>query len=148
VRIKVNLRTLSSAANVVTVIRGSIPGRNADFSLRHLFQTGCGTHPAGCPVGTAGPSLGIRRLLRETGHSRPSDAEVKNTCFHCSVPVHDVLLKLSTVASFTSYFTPGEKWRLSTELRWSDTSYYSNGATEGFLASFRIEHRIGIVHSV
>jgi hypothetical protein len=64
--------------------------------------------------GYRGPFSGDKAAVRETGHSRPSNAEVKNTCFHCFIYVQDVLLKLSTVASCTSSFC--------TELGWTDAS--------------------------
>jgi hypothetical protein len=94
------------------MLRGSLPGRNTDLSLLHHFQAGAGTHATTCPVGTAGSSLGIEQLVHESGHSRPSNAKVKNTCFHSPIVVHDLLLKLSAAATFTSYITSGEKRHL------------------------------------
>jgi len=32
--------------------RGSVPGRDRDFSLHHRVQTGSGPHPTSCPTGT------------------------------------------------------------------------------------------------
>jgi hypothetical protein len=61
------------------------------FSLRHLFQTGSGAHPASYPVGTRGCCPGVKRPGRKADHSPPSSAEVKEwvelylrspICFH------------------------------------------------------------------
>jgi hypothetical protein len=52
---------------------------STDFSLHHRVQTGSGAHPASYPMGTEGSFSGIKRPGRETDHSPPSSAEVKNT---------------------------------------------------------------------
>jgi hypothetical protein len=49
-----------------------------DFSLLHVFQTGCETHPASYPMSTGGNFLGLRRPVLETDHSTASSAESKN----------------------------------------------------------------------
>jgi hypothetical protein len=64
----------------------------ADFSSSPYVQTGCGAHPASYPMGTGGSFAGGKALPgRDTDHSPPSSAEVKNeyelyllspTCFH------------------------------------------------------------------
>jgi hypothetical protein len=42
-------------------------------------QTGTGAHPASCPVGTGCPFPGAKaRMGRDTDHSPPPSAEVKN----------------------------------------------------------------------
>jgi hypothetical protein len=57
--------------------RGSIPGRDREFSLRHCVQTGSAAHPASYPMGTGGFSVGIKQPGREADHPPPSSAEVK-----------------------------------------------------------------------
>jgi hypothetical protein len=50
-----------------------------DVCPRHCIQTGCGANPASSPRGTAGfLHVGVKRPGRETDHSPPSSAEVKN----------------------------------------------------------------------
>jgi hypothetical protein len=59
--------------------RGSIPGRDKDFSSNLCVQTGSGTHPASCTMGTGGPFPGGKeRLGCDADHSPPSSAEVMN----------------------------------------------------------------------
>jgi hypothetical protein len=49
-----------------------------DFSSSPCVQTGSGTHPASCPMGTGGPFPGGKaRPGRDADHSPPSSAEVK-----------------------------------------------------------------------
>jgi hypothetical protein len=43
-----------SAALIGLNDRGSIPGKDWDFSLHHRFQTGSGPHPASYPMGNGG----------------------------------------------------------------------------------------------
>jgi hypothetical protein len=60
------------------------------FSLLRSVQAGSGALPASYPIGTGGLSLGVKRQERESDHSPPSSAEVKNgraipppaTCIH------------------------------------------------------------------
>jgi hypothetical protein len=57
--------------------RGSIPGKERDFSHVHSVQTHSGALPAFYPVpGTLSPR--IKRPEHEVYHSPPSSAEVKN----------------------------------------------------------------------
>jgi hypothetical protein len=50
-----------------------------DFSSILCVQTGSGTHPASCPMGTGGPFPGGKaRPGRDADHSSPSNAEVVN----------------------------------------------------------------------
>jgi hypothetical protein len=44
----------------------------------HRVQTGSGEHPASYPMGTGESSPELRRSGRETDHSSPLSAEVKN----------------------------------------------------------------------
>jgi hypothetical protein len=51
----------------------------ADFSSSLCVQTGSGAHPASYPVGTGGSFPGGKALPgRDSDHSLPSSAEVKN----------------------------------------------------------------------
>jgi hypothetical protein len=50
------------------------PTGTEDFSSSPCVQTGSGAHPASYPVGTGGKA----RPGRDTDHSPPSSAEVKN----------------------------------------------------------------------
>jgi hypothetical protein len=55
------------------------PAGAKDFSSILCVQTGSGAHPASCPMGTWGPSPGVKaRPGREADHSPPSSAEVVN----------------------------------------------------------------------
>jgi hypothetical protein len=56
--------------------RGSIPGRDKNFSLLHSVQTAFEALPASYPMGTAGFFFcpGAKRQERETDHSAPSSA--------------------------------------------------------------------------
>jgi hypothetical protein len=58
---------------------GSIPGNARFFSHLHSVQTGSGAHPASSPTCTGSPfPWGVKQQGRETDHSPPSSAEVKN----------------------------------------------------------------------
>jgi hypothetical protein len=54
------------------------PGRGKSLSLLHSAQTGYGAHPAFYKMGIGGSSPEVNRPVRETDHSLPSSAEVKN----------------------------------------------------------------------
>jgi hypothetical protein len=57
------------------------------FSLRHRVQTGSGAHPASHTEGTGGSFSGwIKRPGRESDHSFPFSAEVKNACSYAFPP--------------------------------------------------------------
>jgi hypothetical protein len=48
------------------------------LSLRHLVQTGSGTHPTSYPMGTGGHfSLEVKRPGLEADHTRTSSVEVE-----------------------------------------------------------------------
>jgi hypothetical protein len=49
-----------------------------EIFLYSSIQADSGVQPASYPMGTSGPSLGIKRPGRETEHSPPTSAEVKN----------------------------------------------------------------------
>jgi hypothetical protein len=55
-------------------IRVLSPAGAKNFSSNLCVQTGSGAHPASCPMGTVGKA----RMERDTDHSPPSSAEVKN----------------------------------------------------------------------
>jgi hypothetical protein len=55
------------------------PAGAKDSSSTLCVQTGSGTHPASCPMGTGVLSPGVKaRQGRNDDHSSPSSAEVKN----------------------------------------------------------------------
>jgi hypothetical protein len=55
------------------------PAGAKDFSSIPCVQTGSGTHPASCTMGTGGPFHGGKaRPGRDADHSPPSSAEVVN----------------------------------------------------------------------
>jgi hypothetical protein len=59
--------------------QGSIPGGGKGFSCSLCVQTGSGTHPASCTMGTGGPFPGAKaRPGRDADHSPLSSVEVKN----------------------------------------------------------------------
>jgi hypothetical protein len=78
--------------------RGSIPGRgnNGIFSLRHLVQTGSGTHPPYYSMGTGGSfPPGVKWPGREAVHLSPFSAKVKNAWSYTStlpIRLHGVVL--------------------------------------------------------
>jgi hypothetical protein len=74
----------NSSAGIVTgyrlddwMIGVRFPAGTGNFSLRHRVQIGPGAHPASYPRGYWGSFLGVKRPGRETDHSPPSSAEVK-----------------------------------------------------------------------
>jgi hypothetical protein len=62
-----------------------------NFSLHHWVKTGSGAHTASYPMGTRPLSLGAKRHGRETDHSPPSSAEVKNAWSYTSTPQYSVM---------------------------------------------------------
>jgi hypothetical protein len=48
-----------------------------NVSLHYRVQNGSGAHPASYPMGTRGSFPGVKRPGRESDHSPPSSAEVK-----------------------------------------------------------------------
>jgi hypothetical protein len=55
------------------------PAEAKDFSSSLCVQTGSGTHPASCTMGTGGPHPGAKaRPGRDASHSPLSSAEVVN----------------------------------------------------------------------
>jgi hypothetical protein len=59
--------------------RGLIPTETKDISSSLCVQAISGAHPASCTVGTGIPFPGGKaRPGRDTDHSAPSSAEVKN----------------------------------------------------------------------
>jgi hypothetical protein len=66
-----------------------------NFFLRHRLQTGSGAHPTSYTMGTGALSLGIKRPRRESDHSPPSSAEVKECLeqyLHSPIRLHGVVL--------------------------------------------------------
>jgi hypothetical protein len=63
-----------------------------NFSLHHRFQNGPGTHPTSYPISASDPFPGgVKRPGRESDHSPPSSAEVKE-CLHSPIRLHGVVL--------------------------------------------------------
>jgi hypothetical protein len=58
--------------------RGSFPGRRVSVFILRNVQTDSGGHPGSYPIDRRAISCGIKRPGRETDHSPPSSAEVKN----------------------------------------------------------------------
>jgi hypothetical protein len=55
------------------------PAGAKDFSCSLCVQTGSEAHPSSCPMGTGGPSPGVKaRPGRDADHSPPSSDEVEN----------------------------------------------------------------------
>jgi hypothetical protein len=72
------------------------PAGAENFSLHHRVKTGSGTHPASYSIGTRVSFPGVRRPGRESDHSPPSSAEVRNEWNYTSPPpptsFHGVML--------------------------------------------------------
>jgi hypothetical protein len=60
------------------------PAGAGNFSLHHRVQNGSGAHPASCPMDTRGSFRGVKLPGRESDHSSPSSAEVKNAWSYTS----------------------------------------------------------------
>jgi hypothetical protein len=88
-------------------VYGSIYSRSWYFSLCHGVQTGSGAHPASCSIGTCGSFPGVKWQGRETDHSLPSSAEVKNAWSYTSTPpicLHGVELSKAQGQLYFSVF--------------------------------------------
>jgi hypothetical protein len=57
-----------------------------EYFLVHIVQTGTGAHPASYTMVTGDFSPGVKRPGRETDHSPPASAEVKNMWIYTSIP--------------------------------------------------------------
>jgi hypothetical protein len=61
------------------VIQVRSPAEAENFSSSLCVQTGSGSHPTSCTMGTGGPFLGSKTPPgRDADHSPPSSAEVVN----------------------------------------------------------------------
>jgi hypothetical protein len=72
-----------------------VPAGAGNFSLHHRVQTDSGAHPASYPTVTGGSFSRGKAAGRETDHSPPSGAEVKNawSCTSTStIRLHGVVL--------------------------------------------------------
>jgi hypothetical protein len=81
--------------------------QNIEMFFSPNVQTGSGTHPASCPIGTGGfISPGVKRPEREANSSPPSSAGVKKewSCIYSSLYVFVVLNNLTT-ETVLPYFT-------------------------------------------
>jgi hypothetical protein len=57
-----------------------------DFSPLHVVQTDSGVHLASYPMDTGGHFPALKRPGRETDHSPPTSAELKNKWNYISTP--------------------------------------------------------------
>jgi hypothetical protein len=63
-----------------------LQGKKFKITL-HVVDTGSGAHPSSYPIGTGGLfPRGVKRPGRESDHSPPTSAEVKNTWIYTSTP--------------------------------------------------------------
>jgi hypothetical protein len=58
-------------------VLGLVPDGAGNFSLHHCIQNGSGVHPASYPVRTRGSFPGVKQPGRESNHSPPPSAKVK-----------------------------------------------------------------------
>jgi hypothetical protein len=75
-----------------------VPAGAENFSLHHRIQTGSGVHRTSYPMGTRGSFPGVKRLGRESDHSPPSSAEVKESVelyLHPPIRLHGVVLSIA-----------------------------------------------------
>jgi hypothetical protein len=64
---------------LIEIVRVISPAEAKDFSSSLCFQTGCGAHPAFCPMGTVGPFHGAKAWRgSDADHSPPCNPEVEN----------------------------------------------------------------------
>jgi hypothetical protein len=76
---KYTLKLVSGYGLDDRVIGVRSPAEAKDFSSSLCVQTGSGTHPASCPMGTGGPFPGGKaRPGRDSDHSPAYSAEVMN----------------------------------------------------------------------
>jgi hypothetical protein len=71
------------------------PAGAGNRPLHHRVHNGSEAHPASYPMDTGALSLGVKRPGRETDHSSPSSAEVKNAWSYTSTPpirLHGVVI--------------------------------------------------------
>jgi hypothetical protein len=73
-------------------------GKVWEFFLHHRIQTGSGTHPASNPMSTRGSFLRVKRPGRETDHSPPPSAQVKNSWSYASTPQYAFMARYSVKA--------------------------------------------------
>jgi hypothetical protein len=74
-----------------------------NFSVHHRVQTGSGAHLASYPMNTRGSFPGVKRPGRETDHSPPSSAEVKNEWSHISTSQYAFMAWLSVKTQVQLY---------------------------------------------
>jgi hypothetical protein len=75
-----------------------------NFSVHHRVQNGSGVHPASYPMGNRGSFPGGKEPGRETDHSPPSSAEVKEWVelyLHSPMHLHDRGAQLKHRDNFT-----------------------------------------------
>jgi hypothetical protein len=75
--------------------RVGLPAGAGNFSLHHRVQNGSGADSASYPMGNDGSFPGVNRPGRESDHSPPSSAKVKNAWSYTStlpIYLHGVVL--------------------------------------------------------
>jgi hypothetical protein len=82
--ISLGFRSGSQDSAVGVADRSSKPGRV--FSPLHVVQTGSGTRPGSYPADIGPLSTGVKRPVRKTDQSTPTNAKVKNTWTYKSNP--------------------------------------------------------------
>jgi hypothetical protein len=87
------LKLWDSAVGITTGLRDGGPrGRDSshsrvkNFLFINVVKTGFGAHPASYPVGIAGSFPGVKRPVREAGHSNPTSPKVKKIWVYSSTP--------------------------------------------------------------
>jgi hypothetical protein len=126
--LQLSCRSQDSAVSIVTRLRngqpknyGSIPGKGKRFSLFQSIQAGMGpTQPhIHCTAGAV--SSGVKRSERETDHSPPSVADVRNEWHDISTPPHafmactvTALYQMTTVPqrNQSGFWIPRPSWPL------------------------------------
>jgi hypothetical protein len=63
-----------------------------EFSHLQIIQTGHKARPASYPIGTKASSPWVKRPGRESDHSPPTNAYVKNTWFYSSTLSYDFMV--------------------------------------------------------
>jgi hypothetical protein len=83
---KPNFVILSSDWATVWAVRVQFPAGAGIYPLRHRLCTPSGAHPVSYPMGTRIFSQEVKAAGRETDHSPPSSAEIKNAWSYTSTP--------------------------------------------------------------
>jgi len=85
--------------SIVTRLWAGRPGLHS----RHRDQVDFGAHPVSYSMGTGDPFLGLKRPGRETDHSSPTGADVKNVWSYTSFHQHPFMAYCSIKAQGQLY---------------------------------------------